>query len=57
MTFGAWVFLIWLGFVILTGIILLVWGWRRGQFVNVEEAKYAVLDEKTPEPWPHQKGE
>jgi len=57
MTLGAWVFLFWLGFVILTGIVLLIWGWRRGQFKNVEEAKYKVLEDKAPEPWPHQKGE
>jgi nitrogen fixation-related uncharacterized protein len=57
MTLGAWVFLFWLGFVILTGIVLLIWGWRRGQFKNVEEAKYKVLEDKAPEAWPHQKGE
>jgi len=57
MTFGAWAFLFWLGFVILSGIVLLIWGWRRGQFKNIEEAKYKVLEDKKPAPWPHQKGE
>jgi nitrogen fixation-related uncharacterized protein len=57
MALGAWVFLIWLAFVILTAIVLLIWGWRRNQFKNVEEAKYKMLEDKEPEPWPHQKGE
>jgi nitrogen fixation-related uncharacterized protein len=57
MALGAWFFLIWLVFVILTAIVLLIWGWRRGQFKNVEEAKYKMLEDKEPEPWPHQKGE
>ena len=57
MALGAWFFLTWLAFVIMTAIILLIWGWRRGQFKNVEEAKYNMLEDKEPEPWPHQKGE
>ena len=57
MTIGAWVFLFWLGFVILTGIVFLIWGWKRGQFKDVEEAKYKVLEDKKPVSWPHQKGE
>jgi nitrogen fixation-related uncharacterized protein len=57
MALGAWVFLIWLAFVILTAIVLLIWGWRRGQFKNVEEAKYKMLEDKEPKPWPHQKGD
>lgn len=56
MTLGAWVFLFWLSFVILTGIVLLVWGWTRDQFKDIEQAKYHVLDNNAPKPWPHQKG-
>lgn len=57
MALGAWFFLTWLAFVFMTAIVLLIWGWRRGQFKNVEEAKYKMLEDKEPEPWPHQKGE
>ncbi len=57
MTLGAVAFLLWLGFVFLVAIGLLIWGWRRGQFRNVEEAKYKAMEEKEPESWPHQKGE
>jgi len=41
----------------LTGIGFLVFGITTGQFKNVEEAKYNMLEEKEPEPWPHQKGD
>ncbi|MEJ2413341.1 MAG: hypothetical protein P8Y34_10185 [Anaerolineales bacterium] len=41
----------------LTGIGFLVFGITTGQFKNVEEAKYKMLEEKEPEPWPHQKGD
>ena len=57
MTLGAWAFLVWLGFVILSGIVLLIWGWRHGQFKDIEAAKYRMLEDKEPEPWSHQKGE
>ena len=43
--------------VALTAIIFLVWGIISGQFKNVEEAKYKMLEDKEPEPWPHQKGD
>ncbi len=41
----------------LTAIGFLVFGITTGQFKNVEEAKYKMLEEKEPEPWPHQKGD
>jgi nitrogen fixation-related uncharacterized protein len=40
-----------------TAIIFLVWGFVSGQFKNVEEAKYRMLEDKEPQPWPHQKGD
>jgi nitrogen fixation-related uncharacterized protein len=40
----------------LTGIGFLIFGITTGQFKNVEEAKYKMLEEKEPQPWPHQKG-
>jgi len=33
------IFLVFLGF--------LVWGWRSGQFKNIEEAKHAMMDDET----------
>jgi len=56
MTFGLWMFVGWMAFVILTGIVLLIWGWKRGQFKNIEEAKYRMLEDKEPEPWPDRNG-
>jgi len=51
-----WVVVGWMAFVALTGIVLLVWGWKRGQFRDIEEAKYRMLEEIEPEPWPDRKG-
>ena len=57
MPLGLWVFLGWMGFVALTGVGFLVWGWKRGQFDDIEEAKYRMLEEREPEPWPDRKGD
>jgi cbb3-type cytochrome oxidase maturation protein len=51
-----WVVVGWMAFVALTGVAFLVWGWRRGQFRDIEEAKYRMLEEREPEPWPERKG-
>ena len=55
MPWGLWVVVGWMGFVALTAIVLMVWGWCRGQFRDVEEAKYKMLRDREPEPWPGQK--
>ena len=52
MALGLWVFLGWMVFVVFTGAVFLVWAWRSGQFKNVEEAKYRMLEDRQPEPWP-----
>ena len=52
MALGVWVFLGWMAFVVFTGAVFLVWAWRSGQFKNVEEAKYRMLEDRQPEPWP-----
>jgi cbb3-type cytochrome oxidase maturation protein len=57
MPLGMWVVVGWMAFVALTGVIFLVWGWRRGQFRDVEEAKYRMLEEREPESWPERKGD
>jgi nitrogen fixation-related uncharacterized protein len=56
MPIGLWVVVGWMVFVIFTGIAFLVWGWENGQFRNIEEPKYAMLEEREPEPWSDQKG-
>jgi nitrogen fixation-related uncharacterized protein len=52
MALGLWVFLGWMIFVVFTGALFLIWAWRGGQFRNVEEAKYRMLEDREPEPWP-----
>jgi nitrogen fixation-related uncharacterized protein len=56
MAVGVWFVLGWMVFVSLTGVAMLIWGWRRGQFRNIEEAKYKMLEDHDPEPWPGRKG-
>ena len=56
MPLGLWAFVLWMVFVTLTGVIFLIWGWRTGQFRNVEEAKYRMLEEREPEGWPAREG-
>ena len=57
MPIGLWVVVGWMLFVILTGVIMLVWGWKRGQFKDIEEAKYTMLEDREPDPWPDAKGD
>jgi nitrogen fixation-related uncharacterized protein len=56
MPLGMWVVVGWMAFVALTGVAFLVWGWMHGQFHDIEEAKYRMLEEREPEPWPERKG-
>lgn len=56
MPLGLWVFVGWMAFVALTGVLFLIWGWKRGQFKDIEEAKYKMLEDKEPAPWPDRKG-
>jgi cbb3-type cytochrome oxidase maturation protein len=52
MALGVWVFFGWMVLVAATGVAFLIWGWKSGQFKNVEEAKYRMLEDREPEPWP-----
>lgn len=56
MSLGVWVIFGWMLLVVLTGIIMLIWGWKRGQFKNIEEAKYKMLEDHEPEEWPDRRG-
>ena len=46
MPIGMWVVVGWMVFVILTGIILLLWGVKHHQFDDIEEAKYHMLEDR-----------
>jgi cbb3-type cytochrome oxidase maturation protein len=52
MSIGIVGFVSWGIFLVLTAIGLFIWGYRRGQFKDVEEAKYRMLEDRDPEPWP-----
>jgi nitrogen fixation-related uncharacterized protein len=52
MSVGARLLLFWAGSAVVIGVALLIWGWRSGQFRNIEEAKYRMLEDREPEPWP-----
>jgi cbb3-type cytochrome oxidase maturation protein len=56
MPLGMWVVVGWMALVSLTGVLFLIWGWKNGQFKNIEEAKYRMLEDHEPEAWPEQKG-
>ena len=56
MPLGMWVVVGWMIFVPITVIALIIYAWKTGQFKDIEEAKYKMLEDKEPEPWPDQKG-
>jgi len=55
MTIGLWVVFGWMVLVTISGVVLLIWGFRNGQFRNIEEAKYRMLEDREPAPWPGRK--
>jgi cbb3-type cytochrome oxidase maturation protein len=56
MSAGTRLFLFWIGSAAVIGIGLLIWAWRSGQFKDIEEAKYRMLDDREPAPWPKREG-
>lgn len=52
MALGVWLIVLWMAFMVLVGVGLLAWGWRRGQFRDVESSKHSMLADRDPEPWP-----
>jgi cbb3-type cytochrome oxidase maturation protein len=56
MPLGMWVVVGWMAFVALTAIVFFAWGWKHGQFRDIEEAKYRMLEDREPEPWPTHNG-
>jgi len=55
MPLGLWLLVGWMIFMVLVGIAFIVWGWRKGQFRNIEEAKYKMLEDNEPQPWTRKK--
>ncbi|MCB9453037.1 MAG: cbb3-type cytochrome oxidase assembly protein [Anaerolineaceae bacterium] len=51
---GVWVVVGWMVLVAFTGILFMIWGWESKQFKDIEEAKYRMLEDREPEPWPEQ---
>ena len=52
MVLGVWLIASWMLFMLLVGIAFFVWGWRSGQFHDVEASKRTMLVDREPEPWP-----
>ena len=51
MPLGLWVVVGWMALVSLTAVLFFIWAWQTGQFKDIEEAKYKMLEDKEPEPW------
>jgi cbb3-type cytochrome oxidase maturation protein len=56
MPLGLWLVVGWMLLVAMIGIAFLIWGWRGGQFRDIEEPKYRMLEDREPEPWPDRQG-
>jgi cbb3-type cytochrome oxidase maturation protein len=55
MPLGIWVVVGWMLFVIGTGVVSIIWGWKSGQFRDIEAAKYRMLEDREPQAWPGRK--
>lgn len=52
MPLGMWVVVGWMVFVALTGVAFIMWGRETDQFTDIEAAKFAMLEDREPAPWP-----
>jgi nitrogen fixation-related uncharacterized protein len=57
MPLGMWVVVGWMVFVALTGVAFIVWGRETEQFTDIEAAKFAMLEDREPAPWPPKEGD
>jgi cbb3-type cytochrome oxidase maturation protein len=51
MALGVWLIVMWMAFMVLVAGAFILWGWRNGQFRDVEASKYRMLDDRDPAPW------
>ena len=52
MSLGMLFFVGWMIFMAVISVIFFIWGWESGQFKDIEEAKYRMLEDNEPQPWP-----
>ncbi|TDB36821.1 MAG: cbb3-type cytochrome oxidase assembly protein CcoS [Actinobacteria bacterium] len=52
MPLGLWVVVGWMAFVALSAVAMIVWGFRSGQFKDIEGPKYRMLEDREPQSWP-----
>ncbi len=52
MPLGLWVVVGWMAFVSLSALVMIAWGLKTGQFDDVEQPKYRMLEDREPLPWP-----
>ncbi len=55
MPLGLWVVVGWMALVSLSGLALIAWGLDHDQFRDIEDAKYRMLEERAPVPWPDER--
>jgi cbb3-type cytochrome oxidase maturation protein len=52
MPFGLWVVVGWMALVAASALVMIAWGLKHGQFDDVEEPKYRMLEDREPQDWP-----
>ena len=52
MSVGEGFFIGWSLLMLIICVIFFVWAWESGQFKHIEKAKFDMLQEKEPLPWP-----
>ncbi len=57
MSLGVWIVYGWMAFVGLTVLGFILYALRTGQLKNIEEAKYKMLEDHEPAPWPGREGD
>ncbi|MEJ2301820.1 MAG: cbb3-type cytochrome oxidase assembly protein [Anaerolineales bacterium] len=52
MSIGEVFFVGWSLLMVIISAVFFIWAWETGQFKHVEKAKYDMLEDKEPLPWP-----
>lgn len=56
MSVGEAFFIGWSLLMVIISAVYFIWAWESGQFKNIEKAKYDMLEDKEPLPWPGREG-